>query len=165
MVTSPSIAGTSSISTIIRRKNAVLLGAARVLTSSSVNSPKRVELKHMLSTCSTTRSSAVTRASIGEMVVVDGGVVEKGKDEGKVVRVGVICGGPSAERGISLNSARSVLDHLQVHTISFNFIDSIKFSFNNLCSFLGMFLNLFSVFCVRKSVVINGNKGNKPTLS
>lgn len=113
MVTSPSIAGTSSISTIIRRKNAVLLGAARVLTSSSVNSPKRVELKHMLSTCSTTRSSAVTRASIGEMVVVDGGVVEKGKDEGKVVRVGVICGGPSAERGISLNSARSVLDHLQ----------------------------------------------------
>jgi hypothetical protein len=30
------------------------------------------------------------------------------------LRVAVICGGPSAERGISLNSARSVLDHLQV---------------------------------------------------
>eukprot|EP00232_Nephroselmis_pyriformis_P009920 CAMPEP_0182894402 /NCGR_PEP_ID=MMETSP0034_2-20130328/25054_1 /TAXON_ID=156128 /ORGANISM="Nephroselmis pyriformis, Strain CCMP717" /LENGTH=289 /DNA_ID=CAMNT_0025028181 /DNA_START=49 /DNA_END=914 /DNA_ORIENTATION=+ len=28
------------------------------------------------------------------------------------IRVAVICGGPSAERGISLNSARSVLDHL-----------------------------------------------------
>uniref|UniRef100_A0A1D1Y463 D-alanine--D-alanine ligase A n=1 Tax=Anthurium amnicola TaxID=1678845 RepID=A0A1D1Y463_9ARAE len=29
------------------------------------------------------------------------------------LRVGIICGGPSAERGISLNSARSVLDHIQ----------------------------------------------------
>ena len=27
-------------------------------------------------------------------------------------RLGVICGGPSGERGISLNSARSVMDHL-----------------------------------------------------
>ncbi|XP_051130698.1 uncharacterized protein LOC127251142 isoform X2 [Andrographis paniculata] len=34
-------------------------------------------------------------------------------EEGRVLRVGVICGGPSAERGISLNSARSVLDHIQ----------------------------------------------------
>jgi len=28
------------------------------------------------------------------------------------MRIGVLCGGPSAERGISLNSARSLLDHL-----------------------------------------------------
>ena len=28
------------------------------------------------------------------------------------MKVGLVCGGPSAERGISLNSARSVLDHL-----------------------------------------------------
>ena len=28
------------------------------------------------------------------------------------MRIAVICGGPSAERGISLNSARSVMDHL-----------------------------------------------------
>ncbi len=28
------------------------------------------------------------------------------------IKVGVICGGPSPERGISLNSARSILDHL-----------------------------------------------------
>ncbi|KAL6896669.1 hypothetical protein ACP4OV_007241 [Aristida adscensionis] len=33
--------------------------------------------------------------------------------EGGPLRVGLICGGPSAERGISLNSARSVLDHIQ----------------------------------------------------
>ncbi|XP_012089736.1 uncharacterized protein LOC105648070 isoform X1 [Jatropha curcas] len=38
---------------------------------------------------------------------------EKRQEGGKVLRVGLICGGPSAERGISLNSARSVLDHIQ----------------------------------------------------
>lgn len=34
-------------------------------------------------------------------------------DMGRPLRVGLICGGPSAERGVSLNSARSVLDHIQ----------------------------------------------------
>ncbi|CAL0328327.1 unnamed protein product [Lupinus luteus] len=46
--------------------------------------------------------------------VVGDGVVYTEDEEGKrVLRVGIICGGPSAERGISLNSARSVLDHIQ----------------------------------------------------
>ena len=31
------------------------------------------------------------------------------------VRVGVLCGGPTLERGISLNSGRSVFDHLNGH--------------------------------------------------
>ncbi|KAG8079235.1 hypothetical protein GUJ93_ZPchr0007g6307 [Zizania palustris] len=35
------------------------------------------------------------------------------QQEGRPLRVGLVCGGPSAERGISLNSARSVLDHIQ----------------------------------------------------
>ncbi len=35
----------------------------------------------------------------------------------KKLRVALICGGPSLERGISLNSARSVLDHLSSETI------------------------------------------------
>ncbi|MBI5229742.1 MAG: hypothetical protein HY981_00325 [Candidatus Magasanikbacteria bacterium] len=35
-----------------------------------------------------------------------------GKNSAKIT-VGLICGGPSLERGISLNSARSVLDHLE----------------------------------------------------
>uniref|UniRef100_A0A2P2MLK6 D-alanineD-alanine ligase n=1 Tax=Rhizophora mucronata TaxID=61149 RepID=A0A2P2MLK6_RHIMU len=57
----------------------------------------------------------VARAGTREVVVdertlTDG---EKGQDNGRVLRVGLICGGPSAERGISLNSARSVLDHIQ----------------------------------------------------
>src|SRR3989344_5052895 len=34
------------------------------------------------------------------------------KTKKNTVRVAVLCGGPSLERGISLNSARSVLDHL-----------------------------------------------------
>ena len=34
------------------------------------------------------------------------------------LRVGLLCGGPSPERGISLNSARSVMDHLQAPDIS-----------------------------------------------
>ena len=32
-------------------------------------------------------------------------------------KLAVICGGPSAERGISLNSARSVLDHISPHGV------------------------------------------------
>ncbi|HCM83956.1 MAG TPA: hypothetical protein DIS76_05260, partial [Rhodospirillaceae bacterium] len=37
-----------------------------------------------------------------------------------MLNIALICGGPSAERGISMNSARSVLDHLaqmQVHIL------------------------------------------------
>lgn len=56
----------------------------------------------------------VTRAS-SEMV--EDRVVEK-VGSGRALRVGVICGGPSAERGISLNSARSVLDHIQVRKLA-----------------------------------------------
>lgn len=41
---------------------------------------------------------------------------EKQSEKCGALRVGLICGGPSAERGISLNSARSVLDHIQVRS-------------------------------------------------
>ncbi|MQM10634.1 hypothetical protein Taro_043532 [Colocasia esculenta] len=37
------------------------------------------------------------------------------EEQWRPLKVGIICGGPSAERGISLNSARSVLDHIQGH--------------------------------------------------
>ncbi|KAL6146290.1 hypothetical protein ACLB2K_056973 [Fragaria x ananassa] len=60
-----------------------------------------------------------------EDVIVEG--VEKEKVKGsRALRVGVVCGGPSAERGISLNSARSVIDHIQgedLH-VSCYYIDS-----------------------------------------
>ncbi len=35
-----------------------------------------------------------------------------GKNTAKI-KIGLICGGPSLERGISLNSARSAMDHLE----------------------------------------------------
>lgn len=53
----------------------------------------------------------VSRASGTE--VLEDRTVEK-EERGRVLKVGLVCGGPSAERGISLNSARSVLDHIKV---------------------------------------------------
>ncbi|KAH8505916.1 hypothetical protein H0E87_012935, partial [Populus deltoides] len=53
----------------------------------------------------------VTRAASTTEAVVDDNRVSK--EDSRVLRVGLICGGPSAERGISLNSARSVLDHIE----------------------------------------------------
>ncbi|KAL4189833.1 hypothetical protein AMTRI_Chr08g209020 [Amborella trichopoda] len=52
----------------------------------------------------TTRASAEVLESLK---------AEEEREEARPLRVGLICGGPSAERGISLNSARSVLDHIQ----------------------------------------------------
>ncbi|KAL0855026.1 hypothetical protein Bca101_060178 [Brassica carinata] len=54
--------------------------------------------------------------TVSESVVFDG--EEEEEKSQKNLRVGLICGGPSAERGISLNSARSVLDHIQGNGIS-----------------------------------------------
>ncbi|KAL5550686.1 hypothetical protein UlMin_000862 [Ulmus minor] len=80
-----------------------------------LRSPSFLRLKHELraqSPATRTRCCAgvgVPRAASASEVLVDR--VEE--EEGRVLRVGVICGGPSAERGISLNSARSVIDHIQ----------------------------------------------------
>ncbi|XP_027351656.1 uncharacterized protein LOC113862715 [Abrus precatorius] len=104
---SSSLTSTSSNLALLRHNGG---GATRLLASPG-NSLKLLRLKR---TCHhATRVTSVPRASSREVAVVGGVVVEKGKEEGKVLRVGLICGGPSAERGISLNSARSVLDHLQ----------------------------------------------------
>ena len=57
----------------------------------------------------------------------------------KAFSIAIICGGPSLERGISLNSARSAMDHLlslgfNIEVIYINpqldffHIDKIKFS-------------------------------------
>ncbi|KAJ4971798.1 hypothetical protein NE237_004897 [Protea cynaroides] len=81
-----------------------------VFHNSHVSTLDSSELKLCLhNSCS--RRVGVPRASTE---VVEGRVVEeKGEETGRVLRVGLICGGPSAERGISLNSVRSVLDHIQ----------------------------------------------------
>ena len=81
-----------------------MFGGARALN----NSLKLLRLKHKHRRC------YVTCASSTHPVEVVGVEREKKEEGGRVLRVGLICGGPSAERGISLNSARSVLDHIQV---------------------------------------------------
>ncbi|KAE8696597.1 D-alanine--D-alanine ligase family protein isoform 2 [Hibiscus syriacus] len=73
-----------------------LSGFTRKLVTASSSSSKTVGV-------------GVTRATAQVADAVLGGK----EDTSRVLRVGVICGGPSAERGISLNSARSVLDHIQ----------------------------------------------------
>ncbi|CAN6715447.1 unnamed protein product [Malus baccata var. baccata] len=85
--------------------------------NSVLYSPNFNSLRLRRSCASTTRwrGVGVTRATAE---AVEGRVIEregevKEKEKGRVLRVGVVCGGPSAERGISLNSARSVLDHIQ----------------------------------------------------
>lgn len=86
------------------------------------SSVKLFRSKHEASTCHGARvAAAVPRASAPEVAVV-----EKGREKVRVLKLGLICGGPSAERGISLNSARSVLDHLQVHI---RFGNSLRISF------------------------------------
>jgi len=52
-------------------------------------------------------------------------------EQGRPLRIGIVCGGPSAERGVSLNSARSVLDHIQGEdlVVSCYYIDSAMNAF------------------------------------
>lgn len=64
-------------------------------------------------------------AATAEFEVARDVTKEEEEEGGRVLRVGIICGGPSAERGISLNSARSVLDHIQVFLIHFGTVVTI----------------------------------------
>lgn len=82
-------------------------------------------------------ANQVTRATSVDQVVVDDRIDVDEEKRNTLLRVGVICGGPSAERGISLNSARSVIDHIQVFTSSFTF------SYICLLLFLLLFPTLF----------------------
>ncbi|CAL1378537.1 unnamed protein product [Linum trigynum] len=66
-------------------------------------------------------------------IVVDS-ATEKGEGSGgRLLRVGLVCGGPSAERGISLNSVRSVLDHIHGDDLQVN------------CYYIDRDLNAFAV--------------------
>ena len=81
-------------------------------------------------------------------------MVEKGREKGRVLKVGLICGGPSAERGISLNSARSVLDHLQAHIFLLEF-NLFKFNIPVLVSLCLEWL-VSVVLCVKCVVFVVG---------
>ncbi|KAI4356102.1 hypothetical protein L6164_000148 [Bauhinia variegata] len=94
-------------------------------TKAYVQSLKVLNLRQSLGGCCSGARSSVSGATRASTEVVDDRILEK-EEKGRVLRVGLICGGPSAERGISLNSARSVLDHIQgddLH-VSCYYIDS-----------------------------------------
>lgn len=86
------------------------------ISSSNVLFPASVALNRKNSRINRFHGVRIVR-SCSELVAIDDprveGVSEKKREKGRVLKVGLICGGPSAERGILLNSARSVLDHIQ----------------------------------------------------
>ncbi|KAK4771280.1 hypothetical protein SAY87_031812 [Trapa incisa] len=95
------------------RVDAKALSAAR---RSSLYSPSSL----CVNFSSETRSSklkgcnfGVARAAVTEVLPVVDNRIASENERGRPLTLGLICGGPSAERGISLNSARSVLDHIQ----------------------------------------------------
>ncbi|ESQ49193.1 hypothetical protein EUTSA_v10020004mg [Eutrema salsugineum] len=89
---------------------------ARVARTLKLNHKKsRSESTRRFLSMKRRRGSGAIR-TVSKSVVADGDGEEKKTQ--KNLRVGLICGGPSAERGISLNSARSVLDHIQGNGIS-----------------------------------------------
>ncbi|CAI5928980.1 unnamed protein product, partial [Closterium sp. NIES-64] len=85
------------------------LSAARTRSRNS----KRVVASRTRST-----SCRVAKAEAGEGTGKEAGSeAEKEEESAGNLRVAVICGGPSEERGISLNSARSVVDHLEARDV------------------------------------------------
>ncbi|XAR68744.1 D-alanine--D-alanine ligase [Bertholletia excelsa] len=89
--------------------------AATHFSARSYVLPRRLDVpeKRLLlrKRCDGIRRPRATAKVLDDRIVEEEG--EGRSEKVKVLRVGLICGGPSAERGISLNSARSVLDHIQ----------------------------------------------------
>ena len=97
-----------SMSNGIRRGDDVARLSAKTL---NLNQKSESSASRVLSTKRCLASSRAKRTVSKSVLFEEEEEEEKSK---KNLRVGLICGGPSAERGISLNSARSVLDHIQV---------------------------------------------------
>jgi hypothetical protein len=86
---------------------------------SSFSSSSKLRLRMMSSTSRHHQPTSAAMLGTEKNLLqskISGGVQEghKAAAQRVALRVALICGGPSAERGISLNSARSVLDHLKV---------------------------------------------------
>lgn len=74
---------------------------------------RKLKLKKSACRYATKTTSLGVEGARASAEVLEDQTMAKEARAGRVLRVGLICGGPSAERGISLNSARSVLDHIQ----------------------------------------------------
>ncbi|KAJ0249519.1 Dala_Dala_lig_N domain-containing protein [Hirschfeldia incana] len=114
MASSMAIGISLSMSNGVGRGDDVARSSAK--TVKLLNRKKNSQSERVFSTKRRLVASTTTRAKriVSKSVVFEG----EGEEEEKNLRVGLICGGPSAERGISLNSARSVLDHIQGNGIS-----------------------------------------------
>ncbi|WZZ27944.1 hypothetical protein YC2023_011345 [Brassica napus] len=114
-MSSTAIGVSLSMSSRIRRGGGGEVDVERVLVTASpttlkLNQTRRVVAGRFLGMKKRFHGTvAITKAE------VDDG---EEKMTSRNMRVGLICGGPSAERGISLNSVRSVLDHIQGNGIS-----------------------------------------------
>ncbi|KAE8792118.1 hypothetical protein D1007_33271 [Hordeum vulgare] len=84
-------------------------------TTASTARPRALALapRRALPSAAKTASATGRLHAVVSERAVDGMAPAPAGREGWPLRVGLVCGGPSAERGISLNSARSVLDHIQ----------------------------------------------------
>uniref|UniRef100_A0A2N9IXE1 ATP-grasp domain-containing protein n=1 Tax=Fagus sylvatica TaxID=28930 RepID=A0A2N9IXE1_FAGSY len=128
-----SIAYTSSLSLLRKNHN-------DAVSASPLNA--LFAARNLVRRCSRTRRFAISGVPRATAKVVDDRIVEKEEHAMKkrrVLKVGLVCGGPSAERGISLNSARSVLDHIQVYSntpADFDFkLESLAQGFQSLSEF------------------------------
>lgn len=95
------------------QSDAKALSAAR---RSFLNSPSSLSVESCLGSRSLKFKGCNLRVACAasEVLAVADDRIAAEKEIGRHLRIGLVCGGPSAERGISLNSARSVLDHIQV---------------------------------------------------
>ncbi|GMH23138.1 hypothetical protein Nepgr_024981 [Nepenthes gracilis] len=100
---------------IVRRRTDLVEESSSATWVSAQNSivPSKLNLTCLNFACRSDFRCHGVRATLD---AVDDRIIEDGenrKEKRRVLRVGLVCGGPSAERGISLNSARSVIDHIQ----------------------------------------------------
>lgn len=99
----------ASISLIFRRRYEPSdFLSARISVAPSQSGAAPVKRTLALKRCSSIRARSTEIVSDDRVETFD-----SSKEKSRALRVGIICGGPSEERGISLNSARSVLDHIQ----------------------------------------------------
>ncbi|KAJ8436975.1 hypothetical protein Cgig2_012262 [Carnegiea gigantea] len=104
--------------------------------NSIFSSKSKLRIANSFSRRNSWRCSAKSRIEVAGEVEME---KTTRREKWRVLRVGLLCGGPSAERGISLNSARSVLDHIQLYSntpADFDFkLDSLAQGFSSLSDF------------------------------
>ncbi|CAN6917749.1 unnamed protein product [Brassica oleracea var. botrytis] len=114
-MSSTAIGVSLSMSSRIRRGGGGEVDVERVLVTASPTTLKLIQTRRVVAG----RFLGMKKRFHGTVAITKAEVDDgEEKRTSRNMRVGLICGGPSAERGISLNSVRSVLDHIQGNGIS-----------------------------------------------